>query len=97
MVGTMPWPEPIRETHAVLFIHLVEDRPDRVLDDFVLKRGNTQRPLPTVGFRDVGALRRLRTIRPLGHATVEETAVARPGPWPMPPTSPRQRQAPLHV
>ena len=40
-----PWPESIRESSKVLFPNLVEDRPYRVLDDFILQRRDDQREL----------------------------------------------------
>ena len=41
IVLAAPWPEAIREAQEVLFPDLVENRPYRVLDDFVLQRRNS--------------------------------------------------------
>jgi len=53
IMGAPPRPEPIRETGEVLFVNRVEDRPHRLLNNFVLQSGNPQRALPPVGLGDV--------------------------------------------
>ena len=63
MMLAAPRSEPIGEPQEVLFVNLVEDRHHGVLDDLVLQGRDAQRPLPPVGFRDVGSLGRLRSIR----------------------------------
>src|SRR6202165_1231002 len=54
VVLAAPRPEPIREAQKVLFPHTGENRSDRMLDDFVLQRGDTQWPLPAIAFRNPG-------------------------------------------
>jgi len=48
-----PWSESIRESQKVLFPDLVENRPYRVLDDFILQRRDSQWSLPSIAFRDI--------------------------------------------
>jgi hypothetical protein len=59
-----PRSEPIREPQKVLLVYLVEDHRYGLLDDFVLQSSDAQRSLPSIGFRYVGSLGRLRSIRP---------------------------------
>src|ERR1039457_901936 len=47
-----PWPESIRKTQKVLFPDLVEDRPYRVLYDFVFQCRDSQWSLPSIVFQD---------------------------------------------
>ena len=65
VVLTASGPKPVREPQEVLLIDRVEDRHDRVLDDFVLQGSDAQGTLSPIGFRDVGSLGRLRSIRSL--------------------------------
>lgn len=44
---------------------------DRALDDLVLQRSDPQRSLPTIGFRDVHATRRLRSVRSSVNSSVQ--------------------------
>src|SRR5260370_26420003 len=55
-------PETVAETQKVLFPYLVEDRPYRGLDDFILQCRDSQWPLPPIGFRDPGSSRRSCSI-----------------------------------
>ena len=48
-----PWAKPIRESQEVLPVNLIEDRPDRVLDYFVIHGGEAQRPLSPVRLQEV--------------------------------------------
>jgi len=66
-----PRPEPIGEPHKVRFVYLVEDRHDRVLNDLILQGGNAQGTSPSIGFRDVGSLGRLRSIGPAMDAAMQ--------------------------
>ena len=59
-----PRPEPVREAQKVLFPDLVENRPYRVLYDFIFQRRDPQWSLPPIGFRDPDSPRRLRSICP---------------------------------
>src|SRR5215472_294434 len=59
---TASGPESVTEAQKILFPYLVEDRFDRVLDDFVLQCRDSQRALPPVGFRNPDSSRRLRLI-----------------------------------
>src|SRR5271156_2207915 len=52
--------ESIREPLKILLINLIEDRYHRLLHDFVLQSSYAQRSQPSVGFRYIGSLRRLR-------------------------------------
>jgi hypothetical protein len=52
IVLASPWSEAIRKAQKVLFPNLVENRPYRVLDDFVLQRRDSQWSLPSIAFRD---------------------------------------------
>src|SRR5216684_4101258 len=54
-----------KEPQEILFVNLVEDRHYRLLNDLVLQSCNTQGTLPSISFRNVGSLGRLRSIRPL--------------------------------
>jgi hypothetical protein len=56
------WPESVAEAQKVLFPDLVENRSHCVLDELVLQRRHSQRPLPTIGLRDPDSARRLRSI-----------------------------------
>jgi hypothetical protein len=58
-----PRSEPIREAKEVHLVDGVQDLDHRPLDDFVLQRGDPERPLPPVDLRDVRPSRRLRSIR----------------------------------
>src|ERR1039458_700053 len=60
-----PGPEPIGEPQKILFVNLVEDRHYGLLDDLILQGCDAQGALPSIGFRDVGSLGRLRSVRPL--------------------------------
>src|SRR5277367_3990301 len=51
-----PRAETIREPHEVLFVNLIEDRRQRLLNDFVLQSSDAQRSLSSIGFRYVGSL-----------------------------------------
>jgi hypothetical protein len=57
------WPESVREPEEVRFVDGVEHLDDGALDDLVLQRGNSERPLPPVRLRDVRPPNRLRPIR----------------------------------
>jgi len=57
------WPEPIREPEKVRFVDGVEHLDDGALDNLVLQRGNSERPLPPVRLRDVRPTNRLRPVR----------------------------------
>jgi len=47
-----PWSESIRKSQKALFPDLVENRPYRVLDDFILQRRDSQWSLSSIAFRD---------------------------------------------
>src|SRR5260221_7238133 len=68
---TAPRPESVRETLKVLFPDLVENRPYRSLDDFVLHRRDSQWSLPPIGLRYPGSPRRQRSIGPSMDAPVQ--------------------------
>jgi hypothetical protein len=53
MMRTTPWPETIGEPSKVRLVDSVEHLDDGTLENLVLHRGNTQRPLPPVRLRDV--------------------------------------------
>src|SRR5712691_9742097 len=55
-------PETVAEAQKVLFPYLVEYRPDRALDDFILQCRDPQWSLPSIGFRNPDSSRRLRSI-----------------------------------
>ena len=59
-----PRTETIGEPHKILFVNLVEDRHYRLLNDLILQGCDAQGTLPSIGFRYVGSLGRLRSIRP---------------------------------
>src|SRR6266545_6077734 len=48
VVRPASWPEPIREAEEVRLVDAVQDRRERTLDQFVLERGNSERPLAYV-------------------------------------------------
>ncbi len=56
-------PKPIREPEKLHFVNGVQNLDDGTLDDFVLQRRNTERPLPPVRLRDVRPSNWLRSIR----------------------------------
>jgi hypothetical protein len=58
-----PRPETIGEPHKILFVNLVEDRPYGLLNDLIFQGCDAQGTLPPIGFRNVGSLGRLRSIR----------------------------------
>jgi len=70
IVLAAPGSKPVREPQKVLFVNLIEDRSQGVLNDFVLQGSNAQGPLPSIRFGYVGSLRRLRSIRSSMHAAV---------------------------
>ena len=57
-------PESVGETEEVLLVDCVEHLDDGALDDFILQRGNTERPLPPVRLADVRSANRLCPVRP---------------------------------
>ena len=60
---TALWSKSVRESEEVRFVNRVQHRDGGALDDFVLQRGNAERPLPPVRLRDVRATHRLRSVR----------------------------------
>jgi hypothetical protein len=50
---TASWPKPVREPLEVHLIYRIEDGRHPLLDNFVFLTGDTQRPLPAVGLRNV--------------------------------------------
>src|SRR6266704_3865445 len=64
VVRPASWPEPIREAEEVRLVDAVQDRRERTLDQFVLERGNSERPLASVRLRDEHPPNRLRPIPP---------------------------------
>src|SRR6266851_883996 len=62
IVRATPGPEPIRETEKVLLVHRVQHLHHRTLEDLVLQRGDTERPLPPVRLRYVHPSRRARPV-----------------------------------
>ena len=56
--------ETIGEPQEVLFVYLIEDCHHGLLNDLILHGCDAQATLPSVGFRYVGSLGRLRSIRP---------------------------------
>src|ERR1035438_899798 len=64
IVLSAPHPEPIRKPQKILFVDCAQHRDYGLLHNLVLYRGNTQRPLPTIGFRDKHPSRWHRPIRP---------------------------------
>jgi len=62
-VLTAPRPEAIGEPQKVLFVNLIEHRHYGLLDDLILQGGDAQGTLLSIGFRDVGSLGSLRSIR----------------------------------
>src|SRR5437868_5789291 len=59
-----PSAETIGEPQKILFVNLIEDRHYGLLNDLILQGCDAQGTLPSVGFRNVGSLGRLRSIRP---------------------------------
>src|ERR1700745_4105654 len=57
-----PWSEAIREAPKILLVNLVEDRDYGLLNNLVLQRGDPERPLPPIRFRNVHSSRWLRSI-----------------------------------
>ena len=64
-------PEAIRKAPKVHLVYFVEDGDDRLLNDLIFQRGDPQRTLPPVGFRNVHSPRRLGTVRPAVHPAVK--------------------------
>src|SRR5258708_20189285 len=62
IVRATPGPEPIGETGKVLLVHRVQHLHHRTLEDLVLQRGDTGRPLPPVRLRYVHPARRARPV-----------------------------------
>src|SRR5258708_16935434 len=58
-----PWPETIRETPKILLVNLIEDGVHGLLNNLVLQRRNSQRPLSAVRFRNIHPSRWLRSVR----------------------------------
>src|SRR5450631_407918 len=59
---TAPRPRPIREAQKVHLIYLIEDGDHGLLNDLVLQCRDAQRPLSTIGFRNVHSSRWLRLV-----------------------------------
>jgi len=59
---TAPWTKTIRDADKVALIDGIEHRDDGVLDDFVFQRGNAERPLGSIGLRDVGSSHRVCSV-----------------------------------
>src|SRR6266545_2906714 len=55
LVCTAPGPIPVREAQELRLVNRVQHLDDGALDEFVLQRGNPERPLPPVRLRDVHA------------------------------------------
>src|SRR5580700_7754765 len=66
-----PSSEPIGEPQEILFVNLVEDCHYGLLYDLILQGCDAQGALPSIGFRDVGSLGRLRSIRPSVDSAVQ--------------------------
>src|SRR4029077_3048839 len=58
-----PRTEPVGEPQEILFVNLIEDRHYGLLNDLILQGCDAQGTLPSIGFRNVGSLGRLRSIR----------------------------------
>ena len=78
-------PEAVREPEKVRFVDRVQHRHRRPLDDLVLQRRDTERPLPPVGFGDVHPTNRSGPVRapsqPFGQileVTLQRLAVGLP-------------------
>src|ERR1022692_4375171 len=63
--------ETIGEPAEILFVNLVEDCHYGLLNDLILQGCDTQGALPSIGFRNVGSLGRLRSIQ-IGRASCRE-------------------------
>src|SRR5579863_2158383 len=63
IVLATPGAEPVGEPQEVLFVNLVEDRHYGLLNDLILQGCDAQGAFPSIGFRNVGSLGRLRSIR----------------------------------
>ena len=55
-------PKAVAETEKILLIDALQDPKHRLLDNFVLKRSDAQRSLPTVRLGDPDSTRRLSTV-----------------------------------
>ena len=66
-----PWPESVRKAYEVLFVNLIENCHHCLLNDLVFQRRDAQRPLSSIGFGNIGPLRRLRAIRPLVYSALQ--------------------------
>ena len=64
MMGASARPEAVAEAKEIGFINGAQYLGDRALDNFVLQRGNAKGPAAAVGFRNVGAANRLRSVSP---------------------------------
>jgi len=56
------WTKAITEAEKVLLVDALKNPQYRLLDDFVLQRGNAQRPLSTVCFGNPGSARRFSSV-----------------------------------
>jgi len=66
-----PRSEPIGEPQEILFVNLIEDCHYGLLNDLILQGCDAQGTLPSIGFRNVGSLGRLRSIRPSMDSAVQ--------------------------
>src|ERR1051325_8925714 len=64
-------PGALRESPKVLLINLAENSDYGLLNDLVLQGRNAQRPLATVGFRNVYSPRWLRSVSAAMHPAVQ--------------------------
>jgi hypothetical protein len=65
------WTKAIAEAEKVLLVDALKNPEYCLLDDFVLQRGNAQRPLSTVCFGNPGSARRFSSVGSPVNATME--------------------------
>ena len=69
--GCSSGPESVRKAEKVLLVDGVEHLDDGPLDNLVLQRGNSERPLPPVRLRDVHSPRGPRPVRSSAQSVVQ--------------------------
>jgi hypothetical protein len=71
IVLATPGPKSIREPQKIFLVDRIEYFDDSSLDDFILQRGNAERPLTSIFFADEFPSRRQRSISTAVYAPMQ--------------------------
>ena len=76
-MGAAGWTEAVAEPQKVSLIDRIKNLGHRALDDLVLERGETEGPLASIGFRDVGPQHWLGPVLTAVDACVQSLEISR--------------------